>query len=290
MASRPPPSSSSSSNGERRQPKASPGDFIARGDYSPSPLGTATFIGLRALDPLLQYRLLVPATGLLTSLLSSPKLNISAIPTSVLPSLTLFQNITLPLPHWILLALSATASFKQILWSTYISRESFGPGAAVSVGIFNSAVNAINSLLLVTNATSAALDRPQVTLPLINQPVSLTVAIGAALFFTGIVLETIPELQRKWFKDDPKNKGKICDVGLWGWARHINYGGYTIWRAGYGLAAGGWATGILMAAWQVYHFAANSMGPMDEYMVKRYGSQWEEHRKKVKWLLIPGIY
>ncbi|KAK4188269.1 putative membrane protein [Podospora australis] len=268
-------------------PKASPGDLIARGDYTPNLPGTLTFIGLRALDPFLQYHLLRPS-GLLSSYLL-PKLGITTLSLSSLPFTTL-GGISLPLPHWILLSMSATASLKQIYWLLALNRENLPPSTAVAVAIFNTTVNTISSILLLASATSAVFDTPQVTLPLINQPVSLTIALGTSLVAAGIALETISEIQRKHFKDDPKNKGKICDAGLWGWARHINYGGYTLWRAGYGLASGGWAAGIALGAWQVYHFLSHSIGRMDEYMVKKYTSQWEDYKRRVKWLLFPGVY
>ncbi|KAK3985175.1 hypothetical protein QBC44DRAFT_335586 [Cladorrhinum sp. PSN332] len=262
-------------------------DLIARGQYGYNALGTATFIGLRALDPVFQYQLIRPDNGLLVSLFS--KLSISTIPVATLPTLSLL-GLPLPLPHWIILSLSSTAAIKQIFWLLYTNKEVVGPGAAVAVGAFNTVSNCINSAFFIASATSAVYASPQITLPILNEQVSLPALLGALSFFVGIVMETIPEVQRKFFKEDPKNKGKICDAGLWGWARHINYGAYAIWRAGYGLAAGGWGAAIFMGAWQVWHFVNHSMGLMDDYMVGKYGEKWEEHKKKVKYLLVPGVY
>ena len=55
-------------------------------------------------------------------------------------------------------------------------------------------------------------------------------AIGAAVWVIGIVWETVADNQKKAFKDDPANKGKFINVGLWRWSRHPNYfGEITLW-------------------------------------------------------------
>jgi len=118
----------------------------------------------------------------------------------------------------------------------------------------------------------------------------LPIAIGSVLYAIGLFLETGSEVQRKAFKDKPENAGKICDEGLWRWARHINYGGYALWRAGYALAAGGWSAGLVMALVQGYHFANIGITNLDYYMSNRYSGQWAKYKQDVKWLLLPGIY
>jgi steroid 5-alpha reductase family enzyme len=182
--------------------------------------------------------------------------------------------------------MSAAASLKQIFWLLAIGREELTPGASAAVGIFNGAFNSLNALLFLWSATSP-FSSFSTSLGL---PLPAPMLAGAALFTLGIALETLPEIQRKRFKENPANKGKVCDAGVWGWVRHPNYGGYALWRTGYALAAGGLAFGLVMGAWQMWHFATDSVVFMDEYMQKRYGEQWEGHKKRVRWLLVPGIY
>ena len=110
------------------------------------------------------------------------------------------------------------------------------------------------------------------------------------LYIAGIGLETVSEIKRKHFKEDPHNKGQICDTGLWGKARHINYGGYTIWRTGYALAAGGWVAGAAVGAWHYWNFAYRSIDLMDEYMSGKYKEKWAKYKKDVPWKLFPGVY
>jgi steroid 5-alpha reductase family enzyme len=46
---------------------------------------------------------------------------------------------------------------------------------------------------------------------------------GAAILAVAIAGEAVSDGQMKRFKADPANKGRVCDVGLWGWSRHPNY-------------------------------------------------------------------
>jgi len=85
------------------------------------------------------------------------------------------------------------------------------------------------------------------------------------MFIVGILTETIAEYQRMRFKRDPKNKGKPYTGGLWQYARHINYTGYSLWRAGYSLAAGGWFWAAAAFAWQYTDFATRAVPILNEY-------------------------
>lgn len=46
---------------------------------------------------------------------------------------------------------------------------------------------------------------------------------GAAILAAAIAGEAIADGQMKRFKADPASRGRVCDVGLWGWSRHPNY-------------------------------------------------------------------
>ena len=43
---------------------------------------------------------------------------------------------------------------------------------------------------------------------------------GLALFLAGAAVETVSELQRKAFKEDPANRGKVFTGGLFSLARY----------------------------------------------------------------------
>lgn len=59
--------------------------------------------------------------------------------------------------------------------------------------------------------------------------------IGYALFVIGSLINTMSELLRKPFKDDPSNKGKLYTGGLFKYSIHINYFGDILWVLGFAL-------------------------------------------------------
>lgn len=54
--------------------------------------------------------------------------------------------------------------------------------------------------------------------------------IGAGIFFLGLAIETTGDIQLFKFSNQPKNKGKFINQGLWKFTRHPNYlGEITLW-------------------------------------------------------------
>lgn len=49
--------------------------------------------------------------------------------------------------------------------------------------------------------------------------------IGWIMWSVGISIEATADQQKLTFKNSPANRGKWCDVGLWGYSRHPNYFG-----------------------------------------------------------------
>jgi protein-S-isoprenylcysteine O-methyltransferase Ste14 len=241
--------------------KKKPMDLIDRGVKGRSWPGTATFVGLRAAEPFLQYQILRHDLG--ASLLQ--KLGATTLPRGPpLVTNTPLDVVGLSPYRSILLGMSVVAMLKQNFHHVFISQEYMGPAPAASVGAFNAVFNSINSLLFVCSQTSASVNGehfPQT--PLI---------VGASLFVIGITTELGSEMQRAAFKRDPANKGKIYDGGLFGLSRHINYFGYTLWRSGYALAAGGWVWGATVAAWFTFDFTQRAIPVLQDYLEERVSS------------------
>ncbi|TKA80118.1 hypothetical protein B0A49_01364 [Cryomyces minteri] len=114
--------------------------------------------------------------------------------------------------------------------------------------------------------------------------------VGTGLYAAGIIIETLSEQQRKWFKQDPANKGRCYQGGLFALSRHINYFGYTLWRTGFAVAAAGWTWGAIIAAFFAYDFNARGIPVLDAYCQKRYGAQWAEYKRNVPYQFVPGVY
>lgn len=282
------PKSAESPKGTKRIP-----DLIDRGSRKPTPLGTATFIGLRLLDLPWQYHLLHNgAAERALGAVNLPFLVGGTQATAVTLAAQGFSWLTpldLPLPRLILLAMAAGSTAKQILWQTRLSLEEFPPGAAAAVSVYNTLVNTANTLLLVCASTSSlASSGPRVLV--LGTELPLPVVVGCVLYAAGMGIETLSEVQRARFKRDPRNAGKLCTTGLWGWARHINYFGYALWRGGYCMVASGWVGGLAMGAFQAWDLGSRASGVLEDYCGGKYGEQWVQFKKNVPYRIVPGIW
>lgn len=85
---------------------------------------------------------------------------------------------------------------------------------------------------------------------------------GVAVWCAGLFGESLADAQLRAFKRDPANRGRVCDVGLWGWSRHPNYFfEWLIW-IGYALfaLASPWGWIALSAPLLMLHFLVNVTG------------------------------
>ena len=60
---------------------------------------------------------------------------------------------------------------------------------------------------------------------------------GAGLAALALAGEALADAQLRAFKRDPRNRGRVCDVGLWSWSRHPNYFFETCVWIGYAIAS-----------------------------------------------------
>ncbi|OAP57853.1 hypothetical protein AYL99_08591 [Fonsecaea erecta] len=248
-------------------------DLVRRGSYGTDLLGNTLMIGLRALDPLLQRHLLLhsPLPQLAAKLgLAAPRAPVSGGAVLSATGLTPFQTVI-----W---AMSIGSAAKHIFWKAVIAKETVYPGAAVAISVFNTVFNTLNTLLY-----NASAENPTYLPP-------WSVYVGAALFAGGVLGETVSEVQRLKFKNDPKNDGKIYTGGLFSVVRHVSYLGYSMWRAGYALAAGGPLWGVFIGGWFLWDFGTRAIPVLDEYMASKYGEQWAKVKRDVPYALIPGVW
>lgn len=262
------------SNSDGESYKGSKHDLINRGVKQRDVPGTLTFVGLRVLDPLLQYGIL--ANGVGSSLVR--KLGIDTLPPGLATNtgISLIDSLGLSPYRLILLGMSVGTVVKQTYWNVAVRQEEFPPSAAVIIAGYNTLINSINSLLFTTTFGSASLDSGA------NFP-QYPLLVGGACYVVGILTEAIAEEQRKHFKKDPANKGQPCTTGLWSVARHINYGGYALWRFGYALAAGGWIWASIMAGFQTWDFTQRAIPVLDEYCTNRVSLPYRSSSCWIHW-------
>ncbi|KAI9693013.1 MAG: hypothetical protein M1822_005008 [Bathelium mastoideum] len=247
----------------------------------PTPLGTITFFILRILDIGLQYCLLRYnwAARLLSALGAHPSLLHSAATTSgTTGGLTPYAQL--------LVALAAGSTVQQLYWLYVLTENAFPAGFAAGIAAYNTLLNSTNTMLGVWAWSSGAPRAGASWQELIIAP---TVVGGVALYALGLGVEVWTERQRKAFKADSKNRGKPCGEALWGYALNANYGGYMLFRAGYSMVAAGlgWGTTVVVCLGCDFYFRAIPL--LDTYMEGRYGDDFREIRRKVKYRLIPGI-
>lgn len=111
---------------------------------------------------------------------------------------------------------------------------------------------------------------------------------AVALFVLGSLFNTGSELQRKRFKEDPANTGKLFTRGLFGLVRHPNYLGDVLWALGWAcMTRDLWALCIpaVAAAGFVFMFIPQ----LSDYLAERYGAQYESWAARTK-RLIPFVY
>ena len=243
-----------------------PGDWeMASRKKAPSPIGTAIFVGLRSADVALQYSIFQRGWGAsVIEALGGRAIQASTIAGSGVLGLTPYATIISTM------ALGSTV--KQLVNLLYISEQEMLPPAAALICALNTVLNSANTLLslwVVSSAAPALVSPSASILDVVTS--SPTVAVGVGLYTVGIITELFSELQRKVFKDKAANKGKPYGGGLWSLATNINYGGYTLWRAGYAMAAAGPVWGLAIGAFFFYDFTSRAIPVLDNYCTDKVG-------------------
>jgi protein-S-isoprenylcysteine O-methyltransferase Ste14 len=223
-----------------------------------NPLTRLAFTILRSIDPYLQYILIF--TGYGHQILSKAGIaTVSAGPKGT-----------------VLIAMAAGCALKQIINMTYILEAKMIYSAVVGISIYNTLTNSLASFSSLIYGPSNELGSLQY--------------IGISLFTVGVFTELISELQRKRFKDNPSNKGKLYTGGLFSLARHINYGGYTLWRTGLALTSGNYWLAAFQFSFHLWYFTKSGVPDLAGYCSKRYGEDWKKFERDVPNILFPYIW
>jgi protein-S-isoprenylcysteine O-methyltransferase Ste14 len=112
--------------------------------------------------------------------------------------------------------------------------------------------------------------------------------LGFSVYIIGGVINTGSEIQRKRFKENPENSGKLYTDGLFRYAQHINYFGDVVWAIGWAMITHNWWA-MIIPVFSLLNFIFFMIPPLDEYLEKKYGEDYKEWDKNTK-KLIPFIY
>lgn len=163
--------------------------------------------------------------------------------------------------------LALGSSVKQIVHMLFVSEQEMDAASGVAIPFFNTFFNSINTILSIWALSSPAssISQSASLSELVSTPL---VAVGMAAYTIGLLTEAVSEFQRKAFKQNPANRGKIYSGGLFSLATNINYGAYTVWRAGYAMVCGGFLWGATTGAFFFYDFASRGVPVLDQYLSK----------------------
>lgn len=114
--------------------------------------------------------------------------------------------------------------------------------------------------------------------------------LGAAILAIGIAGEALSDSQLKAFRNDPNNKGKVCDVGLWRWSRHPNYFFEWFGWLAYPVIAipftdplsYGWGYASLLAPMFMYWILVHVTGvpPLEDQMLRSRGDRYRTYQAR----------
>jgi steroid 5-alpha reductase family enzyme len=113
--------------------------------------------------------------------------------------------------------------------------------------------------------------------------------LGVTVLIVAVAGETIADRQLSAFRCDPQNRGRVCEVGLWGISRHPNY--FFEWMGWlayaiiaidpFGAYPWGWIAlaGPLLMYWLLVH--ASGIPPLEAHMVRSRGKAFRDYQHRV---------
>ena len=112
--------------------------------------------------------------------------------------------------------------------------------------------------------------------------------IAVLLLCLGSCLNSFSEMQRKWWKRHPENKGQCYTGGLFRHSMHINYFGdivlFTAWCL---FTYNFWSLALPLLI--AYTFIKFHIPDLDTYLSQRYGKPFDNYAANTK-KLIPYVY
>ncbi len=106
---------------------------------------------------------------------------------------------------------------------------------------------------------------------------------GLAVAAIALLGESTADRQMQAFKNDPRNKGGVCQAGLWNYSRHPNYFFEALLWCGFALAAlaSPWGWICLVCPLLMLYFLLRVTGiPLtEEYALKSKGDAYREYQR-----------
>jgi steroid 5-alpha reductase family enzyme len=111
-------------------------------------------------------------------------------------------------------------------------------------------------------------------------PLDLFALFGVAVWAIAVVGEAIADRQLAAFRDDPANKGRVCQVGLWRYSRHPNYFfEWVHWWAYVLIGHGALLTWVGPAVMLLFLFRISGIPYTELQAVKSRGEAYREYQR-----------
>ncbi len=119
--------------------------------------------------------------------------------------------------------------------------------------------------------------------------------LGAMVLAVAVLGEGMADHQLTRFRADPANRGKVCDVGLWGLSRHPNYFFQWLGWLAYALIAlngvGAYPWGWLALSGPAFMYALlvyiSGIPPLEAHMLRSRGAAFRAYQARVN-AFFPG--
>ena len=116
-----------------------------------------------------------------------------------------------------------------------------------------------------------------------NPQLSIIEYAGAVLWLIAIVGEGLSDWQLQHFKKQAKNKGKVCQYGLWNYSRHPNYFfQFSIWVSVFIFALSspfGWIAIICPISIGYLIFKVTGIPMTEEQSIRTKGDAYKEYQR-----------
>lgn len=112
---------------------------------------------------------------------------------------------------------------------------------------------------------------------------------GATVLLLAVAGEGLADAQLSRFRADTSNRGKVCDIGLWGLSRHPNYFFQWLGWAGYALVAigpsGSWPWGWVALSGPAFMYCllvhVSGIPPLEAHMRRSRGTAFAAYARRV---------
>jgi steroid 5-alpha reductase family enzyme len=109
------------------------------------------------------------------------------------------------------------------------------------------------------------------------------------VLLAAIAGEALADGQLRQFRADPGNRGRVCDIGLWGWSRHPNYFFEWLGWVAYPLLAidlrGDYPFGWLALSAPAFMYwllvYVSGVPPLEQQMLRSRGAAYREYQGRV---------